>query len=236
MAQVLPQTTYIPYQPAGATCRRPHWYSPCAPQSCHSARQPRSPTQLVRGPYFAPNIGQLVARGQLHPYTAVQAMLRRSTNDVVVIATTTNASPVVPREHGMDGVKQHDRLNDIHLGRLDGDECRSLDGHGSASCGSVFVLPSRRTVPRRRGSNAAVPLPDRDAKSVGVGQSGIAMPALSRRAPTVTVSSCVESGAAPHWRTRQLLCIGPIIASSLVAPVGAFRIVVQRRRALWQRH
>jgi hypothetical protein len=43
-------------------------------------------------------------------------------------------APVV-RDRGLDGVKQHGRSNDIHLGRLDGDECRWLDGHESGSCG-----------------------------------------------------------------------------------------------------
>lgn len=32
-------------------------------------------------------------------------------------------------EGTLDGVKQHGRVNDIHLGRLDGDECRCLVGH-----------------------------------------------------------------------------------------------------------
>ena len=35
----------------------------------------------------------------------------------------------------LDGVKQHGRLNDIHLGRLDGDECRWSRVHGCASLG-----------------------------------------------------------------------------------------------------
>jgi hypothetical protein len=35
----------------------------------------------------------------------------------------------------VDGVKQPCRWNGIHLGRLDGDECRWLYGHGSASGG-----------------------------------------------------------------------------------------------------
>ena len=33
----------------------------------------------------------------------------------------------------VDGVKQDGRSNDIHLGRLDGDECRCLGGHGVGS-------------------------------------------------------------------------------------------------------
>ena len=33
----------------------------------------------------------------------------------------------------LDSVKQDGRSNDIHLGRLDGDECRWLEGHGSGS-------------------------------------------------------------------------------------------------------
>ena len=38
-----------------------------------------------------------------------------------------------PHEPQMDSVKQDGRSNDIHLGRLDGDECRWLEGHGSGS-------------------------------------------------------------------------------------------------------
>ena len=38
----------------------------------------------------------------------------------------------VPR---VDSVKQRGRLNDIHLGRLDGDECRWSRVHGCASLG-----------------------------------------------------------------------------------------------------
>jgi hypothetical protein len=33
----------------------------------------------------------------------------------------------------LDGVKQDGRSNDIHLGRLGGDECRCLEGHGVGS-------------------------------------------------------------------------------------------------------
>jgi hypothetical protein len=41
----------------------------------------------------------------------------------------------VKQDLRVDGVKQDGRLNDIHLGRLDGDECRCLLGHGSDSFG-----------------------------------------------------------------------------------------------------
>jgi len=33
-------------------------------------------------------------------------------------------------DYPMDGVNHHGRSDDIHLGRLDGDECRCLVGHG----------------------------------------------------------------------------------------------------------
>jgi hypothetical protein len=41
----------------------------------------------------------------------------------------------------LDGVKQDGRSNDIHLGRLDGVECRWLGGHGVGSWGWLSLSP-----------------------------------------------------------------------------------------------
>lgn len=40
----------------------------------------------------------------------------------------------------LDSVKQDGRSNDIHLGRLDGDECRWLDGQVDPSCGWLSLV------------------------------------------------------------------------------------------------
>lgn len=40
---------------------------------------------------------------------------------------------LMPIATTVDGVNQHGRSNDIHLGRLDGDERRCLVGHGWGS-------------------------------------------------------------------------------------------------------
>ena len=58
------------------------------------------------------------------------------------LRSSINPYPTVRRIHTsqkkellMDSVKQHGRFNDNHLGRLGGDECRFLAGHGMGSCG-----------------------------------------------------------------------------------------------------
>ena len=52
---------------------------------------------------------------------------------LMMLLAVVSSSAVAEWVVRVDGVKQHGRVNDIHPGRLDGDECRCLGGHRGGS-------------------------------------------------------------------------------------------------------
>ena len=77
-----------------------------------------------------PSGGAEVRRGDTEPALHVELMER-----ILAADNLRRAWRQVKANRGapVDGVKQHGRVNDIHPGRLDGDECRCLGGHRGGS-------------------------------------------------------------------------------------------------------